>query len=176
MPFIHRLRDRLSPGHVPLFLSDGLRQYHALLTAHFGTWVEGVWVVSSQIHLAQIVKILRSRRLIATFPRALCGSLRHVRQQLRELGFTGIIQTSFIERVNLSIRHGVGALHRRTWATCRRHDRLQTHVALYLSFYHFVRPHPSLRQEKLTRTPAMAAGLTDPRWSVEEWRTRPVYG
>jgi len=118
---------------------------------------------------------MRSRRLIATFPRALCGSLHHVRQQLRELGFTGIIQTAFIERVNLSIRHGVGALHRRTWATCRRHDRLQVHVALYLSFYHFVRPHSALRQGKRQRTPAMAAGLTDHRWSVEEWLTRPVY-
>jgi IS1 family transposase len=123
----------------------------------------------------RLVKILRARWLIATFPRALCGSLRHVRQHLREPGFTGIIQTAFIERVNLSIRRGVRALHRRTWATCRRHDRLQTHVALHRSFLHFVRPHDGLRQGKVNRSPAMAAGVTDHVWSVEEWLNRPVY-
>jgi len=29
-------------------------------------------------------------------------------------------------------------------------------------------------QKKIQRTPAMAAGLTDPIWSIEEWVTYPM--
>ena len=37
---IHSLRQRLAPGCVPLFTSDGLNLYFYALTAHFGDWRE----------------------------------------------------------------------------------------------------------------------------------------
>ena len=36
---IHSLRQRLTPGCVPLFTSDGLNLYFYALTAHFGRWL-----------------------------------------------------------------------------------------------------------------------------------------
>jgi IS1 family transposase len=56
-----------------------------------------------------------------------------VRAQLQTQGFSDIIQTAFIERLNLSVRHGIAALAHRSWATCCRHDRLHPHIALCLS-------------------------------------------
>jgi transposase-like protein len=35
---IHSLRERLAPGCLPLFTSDGLNLYFYALTAHFGHW------------------------------------------------------------------------------------------------------------------------------------------
>ena len=37
-------------------------------------------------------------------------------------------------------------------------------LALFFAFYNFIRPHSSLDKN----TPAMAAGLTDHRWSFRE--------
>ena len=37
--FIHSLRQRLAPGCLPLFTSDGLNLYFYALTAHFGRWL-----------------------------------------------------------------------------------------------------------------------------------------
>jgi hypothetical protein len=58
--------------------------------------------------------------------------------------------------------------------TCRRWTRLtnafskswkhhEAAVALYVAFYDFVRPHMTLKT-----TPAVAAKLTDHRWTMEE--------
>jgi hypothetical protein len=51
--------------------------------------------------------------------------------------------------------------------------KLENHVAhlgLYFMFYNFCRPNMALKKQgdKTQRTPAMAAGLTDHVWSVEE--------
>ncbi len=181
MTFIHDLAHRLAPGHLPVFLSDGLAAYFHALTAHFGSWHAGaphrppVWVVAPGLLYAQVVKVLRWRRLLAAFPRALCGTLPQVRDRLRALGFSGLVQTAFIERFNLTLRHGIAALARRTWATYRSAERLYCHLELYRSYYHFMRPHASLSVGQQRRTPAMAAGWTTHRWSMVEWLERPVY-
>ena len=85
MTFIHDLAHRLAPGHLPVFLSDGLAAYFHALTAHFGRWQacprhpQPVWVIAPDLLYAQVVKVLRWRRLLAAFPRALCGTLPQIR-------------------------------------------------------------------------------------------------
>jgi transposase InsO family protein len=102
---------------------------------------------------------------------------------LQGLGFTGRLKTAFIERVNLTVRHGVAALARRTWATVQQPPHLLAHLEWWRAYYHFVRPHQSLRmvlvqpreregrllaQRYRQRTPAMAAGRTTRRWTTRE--------
>jgi hypothetical protein len=55
------------------------------------------------------------------------------------------LNTAFIERVNLSVRHGVAGLARRTWATFQQTPNLLAHVEWWRAYYHFVRPHASLQ-------------------------------
>src|SRR5215469_7728557 len=102
---------------------------------------------------------------------------------LQGLGFSGCLNTAFIERVNLTVRHGVAALARRTWATSQQASQLLVHVQWWRAYYHFVRPHEALRvalarprerggnrlaQRDLQRMPAMAAGRTHRRWTARE--------
>jgi len=47
---------------------------------------------------------------------------------LKHLGFSGRLNTAFIERVNLTVRHGVAALARRTWATSQQASQLLAHL------------------------------------------------
>ena len=74
-----------------------------------------------------------------------------------------------MERVNLTVRQSVAALTRRTWATAQTAAGLQRQLDWWRAYYHFVRPHLSLRHGGRARTPAMAAGLTTHRWTVAEF-------
>ena len=54
--FIHDLRLRLAPDCIPAITSDGLRAYFFAITAHFGHWIGGTWMVSSLLAYGQLVK------------------------------------------------------------------------------------------------------------------------
>ncbi len=73
------------------------------------------------------------------------------------------ISTSHIERANLSVRMHLRRLTRLTNAFSKKLENLQAAVTLYVAFYNFCRVHQTLKA-----TPAMAAGLTDHIWSLQE--------
>jgi hypothetical protein len=126
----------------------------------------------------------RARRLVRVTQRVLCGTYESVCTTLQQLGLSGQVNTAFVERLNLTVRQSVPALARRTWATARTTERLQLHLEWWRGYYHFVRPHRSLRvacvalagddlrhrrrRRYRARTPAMAAGLTTRRWTVPD--------
>jgi len=73
------------------------------------------------------------------------------------------ISTSFIERQNLTVRMGMRRFTRLTNAFSKKIENHAFHLALHYMYYNFVRIHKTLRV-----TPAMAAGVSDHLWSVEE--------
>jgi hypothetical protein len=118
-----------------------------------------------------------------------CGTYAELRSALQRLGLSGTLNTAFVERVNLTVRQSVAALVRRTWSTAQEAPELLAHVEWWCGYYHFVRPHTSLRvaltqprerggrrqpQRYRQRTPAMAAGLTGQRWTVRELLAIPL--
>jgi IS1 family transposase len=77
------------------------------------------------------------------------------------------ISTSYVERQNLTMRMGMRRFTRLTNGFSKRVENLSHAVALHFFYYNFARPHASLR-ERYPRTPAMAAGVADHIWSLEE--------
>ena len=77
------------------------------------------------------------------------------------------IGTSHVERQNLTMRMGMRRFTRLTNAFSRKVDNLAAAVALHFMYYNFARPHGSLKNP-YPRTPAMAAGVADHVWKVEE--------
>jgi hypothetical protein len=73
------------------------------------------------------------------------------------------ISTSYLERSNLSIRMQNRRFTRLTNAFSKKLDNHIHALALYFAFYNFCRIHKSLRV-----TPAMAAGITDKLWTLED--------
>ena len=73
------------------------------------------------------------------------------------------ISTSLVERQNLTMRMSMRRFTRLTNAFSKKVENLHAAVALHFAHYNFVRVHKTLRV-----TPAMAAGLTDRLWSLEE--------
>src|SRR5262245_35246514 len=73
---VHQVVQVLAPGGVPLFLTDGFKEYATALLAHCGAWVQPArrqaigpaskprWMPVPQLLSAQVVKTMRRRRLV----------------------------------------------------------------------------------------------------------------
>ena len=192
---VHALCQTLAAGCIPVFTSDGLNLYFYALTAHFGRWVAGVgrqarqWQVAAGLLYGQVRKRYRRRKLVRVTQVMQCGTRERLKTGLQELGLSGRLNTAFVERVNLTLRQSVSALVRRTWSTLQDAPQLLIHLEWWRAYYHFVRPHESLRmalaqpivrggkrqpQRYRQRTPAMAAGLTSRRWTIRDLLMLPL--
>jgi transposase InsO family protein len=119
----------------------------------------------------------------------LWGDEKNYRERLKIAGLSGKINTSFVERANLTIRQCISKLTRRTWGPTHYTPELLEHLDWWLAYYHFVRFHESLKVALATpsqrkgkqqpvrfrrRTPAMAAGLMHKHWTVKELLSYPL--
>jgi hypothetical protein len=190
---VHQVVQKLAPSCVPLFLTDGFRDYMTAVLAHFGCWIHPErrqdkgpmpkprWMPLPQLCYAQVVKSYRRRRLAGVKHRIVFGTLNRIQQVLAAGGRR--INTAFVERLNLDIRQRIAAVGRRVNTLCQGEDSLQHYLAVFHVYHNFVLPHASLRQPlaapiptngtgsaKQWRpcTPAMAAGLTDHIWTLKE--------
>ena len=80
---------------------------------------------------------------------------------------TSKISTSYVERQNLTMRMGMRRFTRLTNAFSKKVDNHIFAIALYFMHYNFARPHKTLANP-YPRTPAMAAGVTNHIWTIEE--------
>jgi IS1 family transposase len=190
---VHRVLQVLTPGCRPLFITAGFKQYATALLTHWGYWAflprrrplgptpKLRWMPQPELLYAQVVKTYRRRRLVGMRPRVVFGTLAQVRHVLAPPGWH--INTAFIERVNLTLRHHVAAVSRRVLTVAKSAGGLRCQLHLYHAYYNFCLPHGSLRlpvaSPQPTKgsgtakrwhpcTPAMAAGLTDHVWTVRE--------
>ncbi len=192
---IHELHQRLAPSCLPVCTSDGLNHYFYALTAHFGHWMEAggqrkrQWHVTTGLLYGQVKKTYRQRKVVRVTQVVRCGTRQQLSAVLQTLGFSGRLNTAFVERANLTVRRSVAGLARRTWATAQEAPHLLAQLEWWRGYYHFVRPHETLRRpldqpsqrrgrrlprHYYHRTPAMAAGLTRRRWTVRELLALPL--
>lgn len=73
------------------------------------------------------------------------------------------VSTSYVERQNLTMRMGMRRFTRLTNGFSKKVENLEHAVSLHFMHYNFARIHKTLRV-----TPAMAAGVSDHVWSLEE--------
>jgi IS1 family transposase len=73
------------------------------------------------------------------------------------------ISTSCVERSNLTMRMGMRRFTRLTNGFSKKLEQHENALAIYFMHYNFVRIHQTLRV-----SPAMAAGVTDKLWSLDD--------
>lgn len=193
MGLLRRLRARLAERPLPLFTSDSLAHYAKAILHTFGVWVRprrngnrGRFpkprpVPPEELDYATVHKERKKGRVVSVTTQVVYGRMKDVMARLKPLGQK--INTSYVERVNLTLRHLVSRLHRKTLCFSKKREYLKYHLHLSIAYYHFVLYHSSLRvrlpepiptrgngSPKIweKRTPAMAAGLTDHKWSMKE--------
>jgi len=190
---VHQVVQVQAPGCMPLFLTDGFKEYATALLTHYGQWVQPErrqaagpmpkprWMPLPHLLYAQVIKTVRRRRLVDVKHRVVFGTLAALQQVLAVCGWQ--INTAFVERVNLTIRQHVAAVGRRVTTLCKGEAGLGQQLVLYQVYYNFCLPHTSLRlplphpeptngtgsaKRWQPQTPAMAAGLTDHVWTLRE--------
>ena len=144
------LRDRVA-NRVQI-TTDGHRAYVEAVEGAFG----------GDVDYAQLVKLYGPTiSAPGRYSPAECTGIKKIRRE----GNPDIahVSTSFVERQNLTMRM---SMRRFTRLTNGFSKKLENHVhalALYFAFYNFVRIHKTLRM-----SPAMAAGITDRLWSLDD--------
>jgi IS1 family transposase len=153
---VHQVTELLARDCVPLFVTDGLKDYATALLTHFGHWRQPErrqdkgplpkprWMPLPALLYAQVVKSYRRRRLVGVTHRVVFGTQLAIEQVLAACGWT--INTAFIERLNLDIRQRVAAVGRRVNTLCRGEESLREQLVLFQTYHNFVVPHASLRQ------------------------------
>ena len=119
----------------------------------------------------QVVKQRENGRVTGIEPRVIYGDDQVVRALLGE-------HTSYVERTNLTSRLMNGRLVRKTLGFSKKLDMLIASCVWEDMVYNFARHVKTLRTEVdephrrwQPRTPAMAAGLVDCKWEIEDLLT-----
>ncbi len=128
---------------------------------------------------AVVHKTRKKGRVVKVALRVVFGTEAEVKAALKASPVSNKINTSFVERQNATDRHRNGRKVRKTY--CFSKDWAMHEAATYFTMYsyNFCWPVRTLRRKGPDGrwqpvTPAMAAGLTDHLWSLEEWLTYPV--
>ena len=105
------------------------------------------------------------------------GGVQMIEHLIQRTQAGGVINTAYIERLNATFRQRLDNLTRHTRRLARHPETLTAGMYLLGCVYNFCDWHQSLRLRLwvgqygfrwVQRTPALAAGLTDHRWSLEE--------
>ncbi len=192
---IFRLKSA-SDGHIPFFTSDELPHYADALLDVYGELKTPARRGSRgrlpsprkypppDLCYAVVVKERERGRVVKVTTRIVYGSEAQIKQALHDSPVSTAINTYGVERNNLTVRQHSRRLGRKVNAFSKDRDYLEHQLTLAFAYYHFVIPHQGLRQ-RLSEpiptkgpqatykkwkqvTPAMAAGLTDHVWTMDE--------
>ncbi|MEA3351793.1 MAG: hypothetical protein U9Q82_14350 [Chloroflexota bacterium] len=154
---IHTIVMLLAPGCIPLFISYQWAAYASALLTHFGNWVptprrysrgrppKQRWKVLPGLLYAQLVKERHKGRVVNISKKVVYGSLDAVEAIITRSGVGKIVNTAFIERLNLTIRQHVAGLSRKVIQLATSEIGLQKSLSLSQAYYNFCLPHTSLR-------------------------------
>ena len=158
LALVRDVSTRMDFVKLPLIVTDGFDYYEKVVRRVFG----------AAALYAQVLKTRRNDRIVKVERRALIGAAWRFEEALKNSEDSSTINTSFIERLNLTIRQSLAYLSRRTLSHARSKKKLEDHLELVRCHYNFVRPHRALRFGRETRTPAMQAGLSTRRLTFRE--------
>src|SRR3954447_23882171 len=126
--------------------------------------------------IGQVIKHQAQRRVVSVTRRVIRGTAAAITAVLLATGTGTGINTAYIERLSATFRGAMTPLVRRGRALARTEETLSAGMFLVGCAYNWCWEHESLRlaaagaggRRWQGRTPAMAAGLTDHRWTMRE--------
>jgi len=129
----------------------------------------------SDLHIGTVIKHTVNKRLTEVVRQMSHGSMAQAMRLLQRSGGGQVLNTSYIERFNGTMRERMATLTRKCRHAAQRLQPLETGMYLIGSTYNFCCFHYELSkrttgdvQRPLRQTPAMASGLTDHLWRPSE--------
>jgi len=129
----------------------------------------------SGLHIGTVIKHTVNKRLTEVVRQMSHGSMAQAMRLLQRSAGGQVLNTSYIERFNGTVRERLATLTRKCRHAAQRLQALETGMYLIGSTYNFCCFHYELSkrtagevQRLLRQTPAMASGLTDHLWRPSE--------
>jgi IS1 family transposase len=173
----------------PLFVSDELPHYGTVLGELFHVLIPPTptgkpgrprnpeRVVDEDLTYATVHKTRQCGRVIKVERNIIHGSEHNVLQRL-ENSPSQTVNTAYVERSNLDWRLWDAHLARKAPTVARSMRWLKAKFAICVACYNLIRPHETLSrgEDRIFRpkTPAMAARVTDHRWTFPELLAHPA--
>lgn len=187
--FINDLVRRI--GTNPLFTSDELPHYETALLEHFSHLEEQPKtgkvgrpkkprsIVDPEFKYATVHKIRQGGKVVKVERKILFGDPQAIDTIIASSKVSTKINTSFIERTNLTLRNHSKKLSRKTLCFAKRKKALEAQTNIVVTYYNFSRPHRglTLREssgKRVKRTPGMAANLIKYIWPMGEILSYPL--
>jgi IS1 family transposase/transposase-like protein len=124
----------------------------------------------------QVVKIRdEALRLMGVEHRALIGKMKDIIFFIKTYTLGNKVHTIHMERWYGTLRCCLACCRRRSRCLSKNRERQKQKIWIYIDLYNWVITHGSLMQDKIKRTPAMAACLIDHPISYREYIWLPVY-
>lgn len=183
LEFIQVLKSRTSKK--PLFVSDELPHYEHALVNTYSTVVvpprtgkkgrpKGpLRIIDTDLDYATVHKTRSKGRVVKVERTLVLGNQDRIAERL-ENSDSNTINTSFVERLNLTLRMMNAHLARKSLRFAKSLRWLSARFSFIDAFYNFVRPHSSLGSTHHPVTPAMAANIAEKPWSMVQLLSYPV--
>ena len=178
------LKSKMSKSK-PLFVSDELPHYaHALVHTYSTVLIPSRTgkrgrprgpqrIVDTDLDYATVHKTRSKGRVVKIERSLVLGDQDRLVARL-ESSNSNTINTSFVERSNLTWRVMNTHLSRKSLCFSKSLHWLKAKFAFIVAFYNFVRPHSSLSSTKNPVTPAMAAKIATKPWSMDQLLGFPI--
>jgi IS1 family transposase/transposase-like protein len=177
LKLLENITGRLHPDCIPFYTSDNLDCYENALLYFYGKKItEGkkVSIVPNEkLDYAKVCKKRENGRVVDIIIEVCFGNKERILERLENSEVSNCVNTSFVERQNLTRRLNNRRLTRKTLGFSKT---IKNHINVFdieTSLYHFCKPHIGLTKKlndgaTIKQTPAMAAGLTNHIWTVNE--------
>ena len=172
---LERVKERVDSKRI-LFTSDELKCYATWILEVFGKVVtfprtgrrgrpkKSIKVPGKDLLYATVHKTREKGRIIKVEKRIIFGEDDEIQKILKKSPVSNHVNTSFVERKNLDIRQKNKRMTRKTQSFSKKPETHDQQMEFTLAFGNFCRVHSTTKM-----TPAVAIGITDHTWSLEEF-------
>ncbi len=166
----------------PLFTSDELPHYKTIIFENFNMEIEypktgkpgrpksPEQIIDPEINYAVVHKTRKGGKIIKVEKSIIFGSAESIAECLTKT-ICNTINTSYIERSNLTFRQNDAHLQRKTLKFAKNMDYFKAKLNINIFHYNFIKEHWSLSKNEdktfTPTTPAMKANITTKQWSIK---------
>jgi len=185
--FLGQLSSRVD--NIPLFTGDELVHYQTVLgeiyseeipvenTGKRGRPRNPERKIDPLLDYAVVHKTREKGKVVKVERRIVYGDEQRIDKKIAQSPGKKI-NTSYIERVNGTLRQTDSHLRRKSQTFAKEMPHLKARLAVTILIYNCIKPHSTLSRNpdktRTPRTPALVAGLIEKNWTIESTYRRPL--
>jgi len=185
--FLKQLFSRVD--NIPLFTSDELVHYKTVLGEIYSTEIPAESngkrgrprkperKIDPLLDYAVVHKTREKGKVVKVEKRVVYGDEKRINEKIAQSPGKKI-NTSYIERVNGTLRQTDSHLRRKSQTFAKEMPHLKARLAVTILIYNCIKPHNTLSKNsdksRTPRTPAMVANLIEKNWTIDSAFRKPI--